>query len=106
MVKQTRVNLNFMRKKKIEEVPVSKKTSRLILNYFEQEDKNRPYLKLTNDSIGANSIIRILEREEDKVFVNLDNEYFLVDLKNKVVKGYGSLFDTNINSSEALALMH
>lgn len=94
-----------MRKKKIQEVPVLKKIGKLLINFFEQEPKDKPYLKLVNNSIGSNSIIRILERNENKCFVNLDNEYYIVDMKNKEVKGYGSLFETNFEMSDILELM-
>lgn len=94
-----------MRKKKIQEVSVSKKISKLLINFFEQEPKDKPYLRLANNSIGSNSILRILERNENKCFVNMDNEYFIVDMKNKEVKGYGSLFETDFKTSDILELM-
>lgn len=49
--------------------------------------------RLINQLI-SNHMTRILDINENKLFVVIDNEYFLYNETTKVVREFGSLFDT------------
>lgn len=89
-----------MGKKKIQEVSVSKKTIKQILQFFDEEPKDKKYITLMTYPIGSKSIIRILARNNNKCFINMDNEYFFLDIDKKEIKGFGSLFDAHITMGD------
>lgn len=92
--------------KKILEVTVPKKTIKALNLFFENEPKDKPYIRLATLEFNQKSLIRIIERNENKIFVNLDNEYFFINLKTKDVKGYGSVFESKVDSNFVKKLMN
>lgn len=56
--------------------------------------------RLVSMPIGTDKIIRILEINEPKYFISYDNEYILVDIKKKEAVSFGTVTDTELQSSK------
>ena len=56
--------------------------------------------RLVSMPIGTDKIIRILEINEPKYFISYDNEYILVDIKKKEAVSFGTVPDTELQSSK------
>lgn len=56
--------------------------------------------RLVSMSIGTDKIIRILEINEPKYFISYDNEYILIDIKKKEAVSFGTVADTELQSSK------
>lgn len=56
--------------------------------------------RLVSMPIGTDKIIRILEINEPKYFISYDNEYILVDIKKKEAVSFGTVTETELQSSK------
>lgn len=74
---------------------VSKKLETSLLKFISENKETRHYLNL---SFGSNSILRILDSKDSEYFINLDDEYLMVNLKENSVKNYGDIFECGIDT--------
>jgi hypothetical protein len=74
---------------------VSKKLETSLIKFISENKETRHYLNL---SFGSNSILRILDSKESEYFINLDDEYLMVNLKENSVKNYGDIFECGIDT--------
>lgn len=56
--------------------------------------------RLVSMPIGTDKIIRILEINEPKYFISYDNEYILINIKKKEAVSFGTVADTELQSSK------
>ena len=74
---------------------VSKKLETALIKFISENKETQHY---TNLSFGSNSIIRIIDSKESEYFVNLDNEYLMINLEENSVKNYGDIFECGIDT--------
>lgn len=74
---------------------VSKKLETSLIKFISENKDVHHYLNL---SFGSSSILRILDSKDSEYFINLDNEYMMVNLKNNSVKNYGDIFECGIDT--------
>jgi len=74
---------------------VSKKLETSLVKFISENKDVHHYLNL---SFGSNSILRILDSKDSEYFINLDNEYMMVNLKESSVKNYGDIFECGIDT--------
>lgn len=74
---------------------VSKKLETSLLKFISENKETRHYVNL---SFGSNSILRILDSKESEYFINLDDEYLMVNLEENSVKNYGDIFECGIDT--------
>ena len=81
---------------KIKTFKVPERTKTTLIKFL--TDKNNIH-RLVSMSIGTEKIIRILEIQEPKYFISYDNEYIIVDIKKKEAVSFGTVSDTELQSS-------
>lgn len=74
---------------------VSKKLETSLTKFISENKETRHYLNL---SFGSNSILRIIDSKDSEYFINLDDEYLMVNLKENSVKNYGDIFECGIDT--------
>ena len=74
---------------------VSKKLETALIKFISENKETQHY---TNLSFGSNSIIRIIDSKESEYFINLDNEYLMINLEENSVKNYGDIFECGIDT--------
>lgn len=74
---------------------VSKKLEASLIKFISENKNTQHYISL---SFGSNSILRILDSKEPEYFINLDNEYLMVNLEENSVKNYGDIFECGIDT--------
>ena len=74
---------------------VSKKLETVLIKFISENKETQHY---TNLSFGSNSIIRIIDSKESEYFINLDNEYLMINLEENSVKNYGDIFECGIDT--------
>lgn len=74
---------------------VSKKLETSLIKFISENKETQRYLNL---SFSSSSILRILDSKDSEYFINLDNEYMMVNLKESSVKNYGDIFECGIDT--------
>jgi len=74
---------------------VSKKLETSLVKFVSENKDTHHYVNL---SFGSNSIVRILDSKESEYFINLDDEYMMVNLKENSVKNFGDIFECGIDT--------
>lgn len=82
---------------KLKTFKVSDKLKNTLVKFLSEPENLH---RLVSMSIGADKIIRILEINEPKYFISYDNEYILVDIKKKEAVSFGTVIDTELQSSK------
>jgi len=78
----------------IKSTPVSKKLESSLVKLV---NENKDVIHYTNLSFG-NSIVRILDVKSDEYFINCDDQYMMVNLKENSVKNFGDIFECGIDT--------
>lgn len=82
---------------KLKTFKVSDRLKNTLVKFLSEPDNLN---RLVSMSIGTDKLIRILEMNEPKYFISYDNEYILVDLKKKEAISFGTVFNTELQSSK------
>jgi len=82
---------------KLKTFKVSDRLKNTLVKFLSEPDNLN---RLVSMAIGTDKLIRILEMNEPKYFISYDNEYILVDLKKKEAISFGTVFNTELQSSK------
>lgn len=82
---------------KLKTFKVSDRLKNTLVKFLSEPDNLH---RLVSMAIGTDKLIRVLEMNEPKYFISYDNEYILVDLKKKEVISFGTVFNTELQSSK------
>jgi hypothetical protein len=82
---------------KLKTFKVSDRLKNTLVKFLSESDNLN---RLVSMSICTDKLIRILEMNEPKYFISYDNEYILVDLKKKEAISFGTVFNTELQSSK------
>ena len=81
---------------KLKTYKVSERLKNTLIKFLSDQNNIE---RLVSMPIGSDKIIRILEIQGDKFFVSYDNEYIIIDIKKKEAVSFGSVAETELQSS-------